>query len=293
MSDPNPLVDPSSQFNPDDYAVSWDKVKQGDYSTLNPISSGPGGDWLSGTGLWDDCATLGKDIAANKAGAADYIAVGLDTLGVLIDPIGTAAGMLAGWMMDHLKPLKMMLDELAGNPDTVTGVANTWNNISKAMTSGATSYANAVSGQTADWHGDAADAYRTQANKLVQAMGGAGALADAMSQISTIGGEIVATVRSTVRDIISLLIGFLVDLAIEEACSLGAATPVVIAQGIADIGKATKETVEAIDKACTVIGLVIAVAGKVNTLYAEIVKVLPNLEQTGRDVGPAIPAVAG
>lgn len=292
MAPRNPLVDPTSQLNKDDYFVNWDKVGHGDYGTLNPVTSGPGGNWLSGTGLWDDCATLGKDIAANKAGAADYIAVGLDVLGAVIDPIGTATGMLAGWMMDHLKPLKMMLDELAGNPDTVAGVAKTWDNISKALTEGAKSYGDAVGAQTADWHGDAADAYRKQAGNLVQAMGGAGALADGMSQISTVGGEIVATVRSTVRDIISFLIGYLVDLAIEEVCSVGLATPVVIAQGIADIGRATKEVVEAIDKVSTVLGVAIAVAGKINTLFAEIEKVLPNLQQAGHDVPAAAPALA-
>ena len=279
MSDGNQLVDPSSQFNWDDYSVNWNKVGQGDYSTLNPITSGPGGDWLSGTGMLDDVYNMGRDVAQNKAGVGDYLTVGLDVLGAAIDPVGTAAGILAGWMMDHIKPLKLILDELGGNPDTIEGVAKTWEDISKALTEGAQTYTNAVGAQTSAWQGDAADAYRTQAAKLVQGMAGAGALADMMGQISTVGGEVAATVRGTVRDIISFLVGYLADLAVEEACTVGAATPAVVAQGVEDIAKATKEVFETVAKVVTIIEIVIAVLNKIKATLEELAKLLPNIKQ--------------
>jgi phage-related protein len=169
-------------------------------------------------------------------------------------------------------------------------VANTWSDISTALAATATSYTNGVTQQTRDWQGSAADAYRTQAGKLVQALGGAAALADAMNNISLIGAEIVATVRGTVRDTISTLIGFLADLAIEEACSVGLATPVVIAQGVKDIGEAAKEIAEAIDDACTMLGVALGLAAKANTMWAEIIKVMPNLEATIGNIGVAAQA---
>src|SRR4030081_79424 len=150
MASTNPLVDPNSRFNPNDY----NSLHNG------PITSGPGtsgtpafgtttgGNWLAGTGPWDDAQTLANDINSGKASgmtqALDFVAVGLDVIGAVIDPIGTFTGMLAGWLVEHLKPLKLILDELAGNPDTISGVANTWGNISSAMKAAADDYTAAV-----------------------------------------------------------------------------------------------------------------------------------------------------
>lgn len=288
----NPLVDPKSQFNPNDYVANPNELSKGDYSSLNPVTSGPGGDWLSGTGIWADSEQLGKDIKSKDwvQVSFDSAAVGLDTLGLIQDPIGTAFSMLAGWMIDHLKPLKLILDELAGNPDTVTGVANTWTNISKALTAAANEYAAAVPPETAGWQGQAADAYRRQAGTLVQALGGAGALADGMSALVSIGAELVATVRSAVRDIIANLVGELVSDAIQEACTLGAATPVVVEEATGAIERETSVATKLIESLVKVLKNAVFIASKINTLLSEIAKILPKLQQIGKDVSAAAPA---
>jgi uncharacterized protein YukE len=290
----NPLVDPNSRFNPDDYnSLHNGPITSGPGSSGTPaFGTTTGGNWLAGTGPWDDAQTLANDIASGKASgmtqALDFVAVGLDVIGAVIDPIGTFTGMLAGWLMEHLKPLKLILDELAGNPDTISGVANTWGNISSAMKAAANDYTAAVNGQTTGWQGGAADAYRGKtAGKLVHAMTSTSALSDAMKQIITVCGEVVATIRATVRDIISMLVGMLVSAIIEEACSLGLATPVVVAQALAKIGKATEETVKVIKEGVTVAGYVLALEQKIVLVFQEIVKIIPNLQSIGQDIPAA------
>ncbi|GDY32304.1 WXG100-like domain-containing protein [Gandjariella thermophila] len=294
MAGDNPLVDPKSRFNPKEYEFGINPVElsKGDYSALNPVTSGPGGNWYSGTGIIDDFLQYKKDIESGNGWASsfDMVAVGLDTLGLIQDPLGSALSMLAGWMIDHLKPLKLMLDELAGNPDTVTGVANTWKNISRQLTTTGTNYRESVSRDIAGWHGPAADAYHRRASVLVEALASAAALADAMSALVTIGAELVSTVRGTIRDIIANLVGELASDALQEACTLGAATPVVAEEATGAIERETAVAAKLVKSLVKVLTDGLFIASKLNTLFSEIVKVLPSLQRIGKDVqaGPAV-----
>lgn len=286
MASNNPLVDPASQFNPQDY--EW-HINPQTLSSPDLMASGPGGDWLSGTGMWADCEQLAKDIKSRNWAQVvfDSGAVALDTLGTIQDPIGTALSMLTGWMIDHLKPLKFILDELGGNPDTVTGVANTWTNISNALTEAAHNYAAAVQRDVAGWQGQAADAYRRQAATLVQGLGCAGALADGMSALVSIGAELVATVRSAVRDIIANLVGELISDAAQELCTAGAATPLVVEEATGAIDRETSVVTKLVESLVKVLKNAVFIASKVNTLLSEIAKIVPLVQRISKDASTA------
>jgi uncharacterized protein YukE len=281
----NPLVDPASQFNPDDYFVNPRQVADGDVSTLNPITSG--GDWWAGSGLWDDCNQLGQAIKDRDLVGVFFgtVAVELDTIGVLMDPIGTALSGLAGWMIEHVKPLRLMLDELAGNPDTIKGVASTWSAISGRMADVAEQQKTAVTQGTAAWVGPAAEAYRQSAGKLYDATRATGSLADGMSALVQAMGECVATVRSLVRDLIATLVAELVQDALEEAASVGFATPIVIEEATGAISRCTGRTVSTIEKLVDVIGEVLDIATKINSLLQTIAKVIQDLPKATQAAG--------
>lgn len=285
MAEGNELVDPASQFNPDDYFPNPGKIAQGDLSTANPITSG--GDWWSGTGLWDDCNQLAQSIKQGDLAGEIFggIAVGLDAIGVVMDPIGTALSGLAGWMIDHLKPLRLMLDELAGNPDTIKGVANTWTNISERMKQVAQAQQDAVEQGTTHWQGPAADAYRKSAGNLHDAAGATSSLADGMSSLVQAMGECVATVRSLVRDLIATLVAELVQDALEEAASFGFATPLVIEEATGAISRCTGRTVATIEKLVDTIGTILDIAAKINTLLQTIAKVAQDLPKAKQAAG--------
>lgn len=273
----NSLVDPDSQFDRDDYFPNADEISHGDLSTLNPVTSG--GDWWAGTGLWDDCNQFAQSIEQGDLAGEIFggIAVGLDAIGTVMDPIGTALSGLAGWMIEHLKPLRLMLDELAGNPITIKGVSDTWTNISQRMSKVAEEQKDAVVTGTDKWQGAAADAYRASAGKLYDAARASARLADGMSALVDAMGQCVATVRSLVRDLIATLVAELVQDAAEEAASFGFATPLVIEEATGAISRCTGRTVATIEKLVKVMGEILSIAGKINSLLQTIAKVAQDL----------------
>lgn len=285
MATDKPVLDPTSQFNRDDYLPNPDKIAQGDLSTLNPVTSG--GDWWAGSGLWDDCNQLGQSIKNHDLVGEIFgtIAVGLDAIGTVMDPIGTALSGLAGWMIEHLKPLRLALDELAGNPGTIKGVANTWTNISERMKQVAQQQKDSVSQGTTQWQGPAADAYRKSAGTLYDAAGATSSLAEGMSALIQAMGECVATVRSLVRDMIATLVAELVQDALEEAASVGFATPLVIEQATGAITRCTGRTVATIEKLVEVVGQVLSIASKINSLLQTIAKVIQDLPKASQAAG--------
>ncbi|RJQ79064.1 hypothetical protein D5S17_11685 [Pseudonocardiaceae bacterium YIM PH 21723] len=152
-------------------------------------------------------------------------AYGAGAVGTVIDPLGGVSAMIAGWVMDHVKPLKAILDELAGNPDTVKGIAATWKNISKELDHTATQYAADIKADTAYWHGDAGDAYRSQALHRAEVIKLVGEAADGMGWWITAASEMVTAVRNFVRDLLANTIGELVVMAAAVVATEGAALP--------------------------------------------------------------------
>ncbi|MBB4686185.1 hypothetical protein [Amycolatopsis jiangsuensis] len=225
----NPLIDSKSDIN---------------NAYENPDSLGGG--FVEGDG-WEKGITAieaGEEIGTGiKSG--DWVetglgvaAAGLDVVSAAFDPIGYVAGQLASWMMEHLEPLRKALHGLTGEPNMVKGYAASWENISTEMGKVSQEYLKQAEQDTSSWTGGAAAKYRSHAHhvaNLAQATAGA---ADSIKTAAEMASELVAGVRTMVRDVISSLVGYLVSLVAEEACSLGLATPVVVAQGVSEIGRA-------------------------------------------------------
>src|SRR5690606_827093 len=58
--------------------------------------------------------------------AMDGLALGLEGLGFIANPPGALAGSAVGFLIEHLSFLKEPLDDLAGDPDAIFGVAAVW-----------------------------------------------------------------------------------------------------------------------------------------------------------------------
>lgn len=147
----------------------------------------------------------------------DAQGVALDVLGAVSDPIGAVAGQLLGWMLEHVEPLRMVLDKLTGSPDTVQGYADSWANIAERMEQQGQSYFDRVQNETRDWVGAGGDAYRETANETVQLCVSAVQGAEALSSASEQMKDVVDAVRSAVKDILSELAGGLLSAAIQAA----------------------------------------------------------------------------
>ncbi|HVK26181.1 MAG TPA: hypothetical protein VM677_32895 [Actinokineospora sp.] len=204
----NPYVDERSHLSVDDYGLILTKGPDGD---------APGDAWFQGIPAIEDGEQLAKGIAEGDwvgilVGATG---VSLDVLAAAFDPIGTASSYIAGWMLEHVTPLRMALDGLAGNPEVIRGYAATWQTVGMELRSAHHDLEALIDPGTQSWQGRAAEYYRASAHGVAKLLATASSGALTMSMIVTVAGELVAAVRKTVRDIIAILVGILVNATIE------------------------------------------------------------------------------
>lgn len=288
----NPLVDPNSQFQWGDYLPVKDGGDHGGTAWWNPFTPGQGyttndpgqfDHWFSGLPVIDSAQSLGEDIANHDAFKAvvDYAAVALDIAGVATaaatgDWGGLIVAPIASWIMEHVKPLRLLLDELTGNQDTVDAIANTWDNMSKALGDAAKLYHELVQ-ETGDfWHGPASDAYRNaRAQALGAALTVAGILCRAWGLLLHIVGECVKIVHDLVRELIAALIGQLVQDAVEAATVVGAAA--IPEQSAGEIARVTTVATEAVSKVVKAAFTGVSLASKIVTVLGEAVSIVERL----------------
>ncbi|WP_225440059.1 hypothetical protein [Amycolatopsis eburnea] len=260
MPEGNPLVAESKQ-DPDGPGAFT--AGNGDYgwaggigiaeSSMDAFNGIKDGDWVSGG--------LGMlSLAGEIAGAA-------------IDPFGYLMSSVASFLMEHVQPLKDMLDSVAGNPPVIQSYADTWGNVSKALGERKTDFDNAVKNGTTGWTGAGADAYRKFAAEHSEALSGAATVAGAISTVTMIMGQVVSFVRETVRQLIADLVGKLIAWVMEEVFSLGFGTPVVVAQASAAIAKWGKKIGELLKKLTDTIRKVSPLLSKLVDVFEKIAKV--------------------
>src|SRR5690349_1664907 len=88
------------------------------------------------------------------------LAAGLDALAFVTDPLGQLVSWGVGWLIEHVKPLSDALDALAGDPDQIAAFAQTWSNVSRAVTGAQESLHEGAVRQLGEWTGVAARGYR-------------------------------------------------------------------------------------------------------------------------------------
>ena len=226
MTAPNPLVAPRQDSTT---AISGIGIAESAVDVYNGIADGS---WLEG-GL-------------GLAGA------GLETLGLVIDPVGTLVSYGVAWLMEHVKPLSDALDWLAGDPDTIASYAQTWRNVSQVVGQARTDFDGSVRTDTAAWTGDAGDAYRAHAARQSEQFSAASTAADTVGTVVEIVGVLVGVVREIVRDLVAdcvaTLIARIPQWLAEIAGTLGIATPHVVASAVALISKWVSRIADVIRK---------------------------------------------
>lgn len=295
MSDGNPLVEHDASFHLADYTPDDQALADGDYAKFagsyftgmdDPVASDSNG-WLKGTGLPDDTMSYCKDIKKGDwaSAAFDGAAVVLDGIGYVTDPIGSVLSGLIGWAMEHLKPLKLIMDELTGNGDTVAAVAKTWGNISDALKHAADDYASAVMTDVAgSWAGGGADAYRDASGELHDALATCALIADAMQALVEIAAELVQTVHDTVRDLIASTLATLLEDAM-EAPTGPPGWALIAEESIGYISRQCGKGAKLVEALLKVLTDGFGLIGRMLTTLNEVRKILPKIIEIARDSG--------
>ncbi|MCG8925352.1 WXG100 family type VII secretion target [Lentzea sp. CC55] len=187
----------------------------------------------------------------------NVLGAGIDALGFLTDPFGTLLSSAFAWFIEHVEPLKSMLDSLAGNPGVINQNAATWGNVADHLKRAGEDMTRVVENDTSAWQGAAITAYSAVAKAEATGVKAAGLAAEGVGAALTGAGVAVATVRTIVRDLISMAMSELVQALIRWAAAalltVGLATPGIVADGIRLVMKWAKKVSDWLDKVITTI----------------------------------------
>lgn len=168
-------------------------------------------------------------------------ASGLNALGTIVDPLATVTAWGVPWLIEHVRPLHEALDWLAGDPAQIEAHARTWTNVANEVRDAAQTVSQQAGTDLASWAGSAAEAYREHLADQVRAADVVARIAEGLSSAVIGAGLVVAVTRELVRDAIAEFVSTLAvqlkEWLAEEACTIGSATPWVVSQVAALVGR--------------------------------------------------------
>ena len=143
---------------------------------------------LSGAGLLDDIEQLSSAIT-NKSWVSEAlagVAMGVDTIAYVSDPLGTLMAWGIGWVFDHIQPFKDWMLQLAGDSDQLRANGQTWKNISATLRAAAHNIEQDVRASFPDgsFTGSTASAYVTASSATTAGIAMAGTLSGAVEAVT-------------------------------------------------------------------------------------------------------------
>lgn len=169
-------------------------------------------DALTGIGLYDSvqgftqAVESGNWIDVTLAGAG----AGFEAFGAGIDPIGTLISSGLSWIIEHVDPLRELLEDLTGDPDILLMHAQTWGNMAAdALALGEELQAD-LENYREEWDGDAANAFHGLHTELKLGVDSLSAVFGSMQSATAAAAGIVQTAYELVRDLIAELITMLI-----------------------------------------------------------------------------------
>jgi len=235
-SSTNPLVDQRSDLR-NNYLQDYNPLEN---LGAPDVESGTG--FMTGITAFEDGWTIAQGIDQNDLGLiiSGVAAVSLDVAGAVVDPIAYVAGQLFSWMLEHVEPARAALHAVTGNPDMVKGYAATWANIENEMLTLGQEFDQVARTGVSQWTGHAADGYLRTAIGIAGIAKGAAGGAHGIAGITLAMAEVVGGIRVAIRDLLATLAGALVSWAIELACTVGMAEPVVVSQATVKIAQVVR-----------------------------------------------------
>lgn len=203
---------------------------------------------FEGLGIIEDGHALVEAIQGGSwMGTALGVAfTGLDVASAVSDPIGTLISMGLGWALEWVWPFNELFNALAGDAAQVEANAQTWENVAMSLGAAGAQLEEDTTTCLSDMAGDGVEAIRTSADGVAEHVRAASQWAQAMADGLRMASGIVQVVHDVVRQAISDLIGTICSVAIEEACTLGLATALVIEQITTRVAALSTHVFEAI-----------------------------------------------
>ncbi|MEW2499924.1 RHS repeat-associated core domain-containing protein [Amycolatopsis sp. NPDC047767] len=241
----------------------------------------------SGISLLEDANSLAQGIESGDwaSVAMGAVGTGLDMLSAAMDPFGAALAAGVGWLLEHVGPLKEALNGLTGNADQIQAQSETLANVAKELGAVATDLTDEVNADLQSWSGAAADAYRQRAQDLSASLQAAAKGCEGAASGVKKGGEIVAAVRTLVRDIISQLIGHMISWALQVAATLGIGLSWVIPEVAENVAKTATQISKLVTSLVKALKALAPMLKKTGQLFEDVGKGLKDIKG-GKIAGP-------
>ncbi|OLF14020.1 hypothetical protein BLA60_02250 [Actinophytocola xinjiangensis] len=224
--------------------------------------------------------------------AFDGVALGLDVLGFVANPLGMLVGGGIGWLIEHVSFLKEPLDDLAGDPGAVNGVAATWGEVATECARISQEYAQAATSETATWKGEAADAYRAAATQVAEQVAALEGAATAVSTGVRCTGVLVATVRGIIRDIIADVVAEFLIAAVSALatswCSFGASVAAFTGWAVARAASTAGKIAGKVSKLLMKLAMAIRKFDKLRKASDALAKASVKVGKRAKEMGRAI-----
>ncbi|WP_442874375.1 RHS repeat-associated core domain-containing protein [Amycolatopsis sp. NBC_00438] len=235
---------------------------------------------VSGVPLLEDATGLKTAIESGDWASVAMGAVGtaLDALTAAMDPFGAIFAAGVGWLIEHVGPLKEALNALTGNADEITAQSQTWTNVAKELEGVSTELVDLVKKDLGGWAGPAADAYRTRAQDTSTLIASAQKGCEGAASGVKTAGEVVAAVRTLVRDIIAELVGHLISWALQVVFTLGIGLTWVVPQVVAAVAKTASKIASVTTKLVKALKALVPLLKKAGTLFEDAAKALKNIK---------------
>lgn len=187
-------------------------------------------DAWAGAGVPHDAALVASSLREGDWVEASLygLSAGLGAVGFVADPVAALTSAGVGWAIEHVGPLREMLDDLAGDPTAVMADAGRLEDAAAATMTSVGVVRETTSRHLGDMEGEAVTAAAEFAR-------GAGADCEVFAALVAAGAEamrrasgLVTVVRGLVRDAISELVGMATSSAVTVVVTAGAAVPGVV-----------------------------------------------------------------
>lgn len=240
----------------------------------------------TGIGIVESAVDLhhGVENGSWVEGGLGVVGGGLETLSLVIDPLGTLLQYAISWIIEHVGPLRDALNWLAGDADQIAAYAQTWQNVSQAVGRAKEDFTSEVANGTAGWSGASADAYRRTSATQAEHITAASSCSATIGTVVQVVGVLVGTVRGLVRDLVaecvSTLVARIPQWLAEEAVTLGFATPHVVASAVAIIAKWVNKISDVITKLVRSVAKLRPLMNRLGEIWEAIRKGLRGLRGT-------------
>ncbi|MEC3976154.1 hypothetical protein [Amycolatopsis sp. H20-H5] len=178
---------------------------------------------FSGAGFLDSYTFLIKscqDIqtADDSDKAALGVAIGLgavasvvDTVKLVLNPLGSLISAGLGWLIEHVSFLREPLDMLMGDPDQIQLLSQEVHTIAASIRKIGEDQTASLTGDIAAWHGDAADAFTARMKELSADLDSKAHGTDVVGYLIQTNMAIIAAVRGLFRDLVTTVLGDIIS----------------------------------------------------------------------------------